>query len=42
MELDEKGEGIKQRKKKTHKYRQQYGYYQRERGWGEVEEGKGE
>ena len=28
-------------KKKPHRHRQQYGDYQREREWGQVEQGKG-
>ena len=38
-QLDEKGEEMKQ--KKPHRLKQHYGDYQRERGWEEVEEGKG-
>ena len=34
-------EEIKQRKRKTYRHRQQSGDYQREKGWGEVEEGTG-
>ena len=43
MGLGEKGEGIKQKTPKTnpHRHRQQYGDYQRERGVGETENGKG-
>ena len=42
-EWDKRGEGIKQKNKTNpHRYRQQYGDYQREKGWGEVEEGKTE
>ena len=39
-ELGEKGEGIKAKKIKPHRYRQQYGDYQRERRWEEAEEDK--
>ena len=36
------GHKVNQKKKKsTHRHRQQYGDYQRERGWGEIEESKG-
>ena len=40
--LCEKGDRIKQKKKKKpHRHRQEYGDYQREREWREVEEVKG-
>ena len=40
-ELGEKGEGVEQKTPTPHRHRQQYGNYQRERGWGEGKEGKG-
>ena len=43
--MGEIGDGIKKKKKKNqqnpHRHREKYGDYLRERGWRQVEEGKG-